>query len=151
MKFLDWLISFIDGITLRISAEQLNERSKKTQLLVGGYDSGPARFVRDSFASIDAKATAVLQHVSIMIAVSGILYTQATGKFFGFLFALEMLIYVVLAVFCLRLLMTKYVPGATSEIDDTLAKDAVFDAVAKLTYFLSLVLVVTVVLELVVK
>ena len=151
MKFLDKMIAGFDALTLLfIKHEELKEREAKLPTVIHSYDSSPSKLVRDSYASVDTKATAVLQHVSIMIAVTGILYSQATRSVFKLLFGAETLLYVVLALFCLRLLMAQF-QSTTSETINVSAKEATLELTAKLTFLISVVLIVTVLIELVIR
>jgi hypothetical protein len=153
VNFLSEMIRAVDGLILRIflSDSDLSERNEEFIHETGDYDSNKSTIVRDTYGTIDVKATAVLQHVSIMIAVSGLLYSQAASKFFRFGFSGEMLLYVILALFCLRLLMVQHVSPSYSDAQNVVAKEAVLDLTAKLTFMISVALVLTVVAEVVVK
>ncbi len=82
-----------------------------------------------------------------MIAVSGVLYTQASKPLFQYLFIAEMLLYVILALFCLRLLMAQHVSSAYDDVQNVAAKEAFVDLTAKLTFLISVGLVLTVIFE----
>ncbi len=152
MKFLAAMISKFDALTLRSSTdEDLRQREKEFMAEALLYNNTVNRSVNEAYDSIDAKATAILQHVSIMIAVSGLLYTQATSSVFRFFFMGEMLLYVVLALFCLRLLMAQHMSPSYSETKNVVAKEAVLDLTAKFTFLISVALVFTVVAEVVAK
>ena len=77
MKFLDAMISRFDALTLRSSTkEDLSEREKEFREEATLHGNAVNMTINEAYDSIDAKATAILQHVSIMIAVSGILYSS---------------------------------------------------------------------------
>lgn len=152
MTFLDGMISKFDALTLRfISDAGVKQRETEVSSEVSSYDSSFSKFIRDAYASVDTKATAVLQHVSIMIAVTGILYSQATGPVFRLLFGAETLLYVVLALFCLRLLMAQSHSKQFGETKNVAAKEAALELTAKLTFLVTILLIVTVIVELVIR
>ena len=152
MTILNEMISKFDALTLRLMLDgELKQREAEFGSEVSSYDSSFAKFIRDSYASVDTKATAVLQHVSIMIAVTGILYSQANGPVFKGLFGLETLLYVVLALFCLRLLMVQHHSKVFGETKNVAAKEATLELTAKLTFLISVLLIITVLVELVVR
>lgn len=109
------------------------------------------RAIYNAYDSIDTKATAILQHVSIMIAVTGILYSWTEVSFFKTLFGLETLSYVLLAILCLRLFMEQSHSDQFSDTENVVAREALLDLVAKLTFLVSLFLIGTVIVELVVR
>jgi hypothetical protein len=152
VKFLDAMISKFDALTLRSSTdEDLQQREKEFREEAGLYGNAVNMSVNEAYDSIDAKATAILQHVSIMIAVSGLLYSQAASVFFRFSFIGEMLLYVVLALFCLRLLMAQHMSPSYSDTKNVVAKEAVLDLTAKFTFLISVALILTVVTEVAAK
>jgi hypothetical protein len=151
VKFLDEVISQFDRQVLRfLTSDELQQRKQEFEDEVGRYDSNLNKMINDAYDAVDTKATAVLQHVSIMIAVTGVLFSQA-GVRFRWLFGTEMLLYVVLALFCLRLLMAQHHSGQFSDIQNAAAKEAILDLTAKLTFIISVALIITVLAELVVK
>ena len=151
MKFLDAMISKFDALTLWSSTDQnLRQREKEFNEEAQLYGNAVTRSVNEAYDSIDAKATAILQHVSIVIAVSGFLYAQASS-FFRFFFIGEMLLYVVLALFCLRLLIAQQMSSSFSDPRNVVAKEAVLDLTAKFTFLISVTLVLTVVAEVAIK
>jgi hypothetical protein len=105
--------------------------------------------VNGAHDAIDAKSAAILTHVSVMIAVSGILGTQSASSVIALLFVVEMLLYVVLALFCLRLLMMQDILPNESNTFNAVAKETVLELTAKLTFLISIGLVLTVVVELI--
>jgi hypothetical protein len=152
VKLLDAMISKFDALTLRPStAKDLRQREKEFRDEASLYGNAVTRAVYEAYDSIDAKATAILQHVSIMIAVSGVLYSQAASSLFRFLFIGEMLIYIVLALFCLRRLMAQHMSPSYSDTLNVVAKEAVLDLTAKLTFLISVALILTVIGEVVAK
>ena len=152
MKFLDDIISKFDALVLRsLSATELRERDEEFRKDANNYGDALTRSVYEAYDSIDTKATAILQHVSIMIAVTGILYSQTTGTFFKSLFGIETLLYVILALFCLRLFMMQHHSGQFSDTQNVAAREAILDIVAKFTFLVSIVLVGTILLELVLR
>jgi hypothetical protein len=136
---------------LSCSNEELQKRDKEFRSEVTLYNNLNTKAVYEAYDSIDTKATAVLQHVSIMIAVSGVLYSQAASKIFQMLFIGEMLLYIVLALFCLRLLMPQHVSPSYSETQNVVAKESVLDLTAKLTFLISVALILTVIAEVAAK
>jgi hypothetical protein len=151
VKFLDSMISTFDALTLRSATdEDLQTREKEFREEILLYSNTVNRSVNEAHDSIDTKATAILQHVSIMIAVSGVLYSQA-ASFLRFFFVSEMLLYIILTLYCLRLLMAQYMSPSYSDTQNVVAKEAVLDLTAKLTFLISVALVLTVVAEVVVK
>ena len=151
MKFLDLMISKFDALTLRSSSdEDLQKRDKEFRDEIPLYANTVNRSVNEAYDSIDTKATAILQHVSIMIAVSGVLYSQA-ASFLRFFFVSEMLLYIILTLSCLRLLMMQHLSPSYSGTQNVVAKEAVLDLTAKLTFLISVALVLTIVAEVVVK
>ena len=151
MKFLDAVIVQFDQLVLQyLASDELQQRKQEFEEEIGRYDTNQNKMVNDAYDAVDTKATAVLQHVSIMIAVTGVLFSQA-GVWFKWLFGTEMLLYVVLALFCLRLLMVQHHSGQFSDIQNAAAKEAILDLTAKLTFVISVVLIITVLAELVVK
>jgi hypothetical protein len=152
MMFLNRMISGFDALILRLTPDgELKNREKESSSEVHSYDSSLSKFIRDAYASVDIKATAVLQHVSIMIAVTGILYSQANGPVFKWLFGAETLLYVVLALFCLRLLMAQHHAPNFGETTNVAAKEATLELTAKFTFLISILLIITVLVELVVR
>jgi hypothetical protein len=152
MTFLNKMISTFDTLTLRlISENELIRREAESTSEIHSYDNAPNKFIRGAYASVDTKATAVLQHVSIMIAVTGILYSQANGPVFKLLFGAETLLYVVLALFCLRLLMAQHHSPRFGESKNVAAKEATLELTAKLTFLISVLLIITVLVELVIR
>jgi hypothetical protein len=152
MRPLDWMISTFDAGVLRaFGKEELQKRDKEFRAETLLYSNAQNRSVNEAYDSIDTKATAVLQHVSIMIAVSGVLYSQAVSSVFGVIFVGEMLLYIILALLCLRLLMAQHFSGKFSDTQNVVAKEALFDLTAKLTYLISIVLILTVAVEVLVK
>ncbi|RTM06371.1 MAG: hypothetical protein EKK33_32745 [Bradyrhizobiaceae bacterium] len=151
MKYLDAMISRFDALTLRFSSDQdLKQREEEFRNEIPLYANAANRLVNEAYDSVDTKATAILQHVSIMIAVSGLLYSQA-ASFLRFFFVGEMLLYIILALYCLRLLMMQHVSPAYSDVQNAVCKEAVLDLTAKLTFLVSVALVLTVVAEVLVK
>ena len=149
MKILDWLISLADNLfRLLIANGRLPERERSLNQQAQIYGNSVTMAVRDSYASVDAKSAAILQHVSIMIAVSGLLYSQASiAPTFAKIFLGEMLVYIFLALFCLRLLMGKNLYQTNSETLNVVAKDALVDVTAQLTFLVTIILVTTVIVE----
>ena len=130
MKFLDLMISKFDALTLRSSSdEDLQKRDKEFRDEIPLYANTVNRSVNEAYDSIDTKATAILQHVSIMIAVSGVLYSQA-ASFLRFFFVSEMLLYIILTLSCLRLLMMQHLSPSYSGTQNVVAKEAVLDLTA---------------------
>ncbi|MGB9114268.1 hypothetical protein [Bradyrhizobium sp.] len=151
MKFLDQMISRFDALTLRTSSDaDLQKRDKEFRDEAPLYANMLNRSVYEAHDSIDTKATAILQHVSIMIAVSGVLYSQA-ASFLRFFFVSEMLLYIILALYCLRLLMAQQMSSSYSDTQNVVAKEAVLDLTAKFTFLISVALVLTVVAEVILK
>ncbi|MFZ3310303.1 MAG: hypothetical protein WA280_13145, partial [Xanthobacteraceae bacterium] len=62
---------------------------------------------------------------------------------------IETLVYVILALFCLRLFMMQHHSGQFSDTQNVVAREAMLDVVAKFTFLISIFLVGTVLLELV--
>jgi hypothetical protein len=152
VTFLSEMISKFDALTLRfIPDNRLQRREAEFSKETSIYDNNFSRAIHDAYGSIDTKATAVLQHVSIMIAVTGILYSQASAAIFKWLFGAKTLLYVVLALFCLRLLMAQHHSPIFGEAMNVAAKEATLDLTAKLTFLVSIVLIITVVVELVAR
>jgi hypothetical protein len=152
VKFLDAMISTFDTLTRRSSTEEdFRQREKEFRDETSLYGNAVTRSVNEAYDSIDTKSTAILQHVSIMIAVSGVLYTQATKSLFQYLFIGEMLLYVLLALFCLRLLMTQHISSSYDDVQNVVAKESFLDHTAKLTFLISVALVITVIAEVTAK
>jgi hypothetical protein len=152
VKFLDAMISTFDTLTRRSSTEEdFRQREKEFRDETSLYGNAVTRSVNEAYDSIDTKSTAILQHVSIMIAVSGVLYTQATKSLFQYLFIGEMLLYVLLALFCLRLLMTQHISSSYDDVQNVVAKESFLDLTAKLTFLISVALVITVIAEVTAK
>lgn len=152
MKFLDDMISKFDALMMRsVSSAELTQRDKEFRVEATQYGNAINRSIYDAYESIDTKATAILQHVSIMIAVTGILYSQTTPSLFKWLFGIETLIYVVLALFCLRLFMMQHHSHQLSDTQNVVAREVFLDVVAKFTFLVSVFLVGTVLLELVTR
>jgi hypothetical protein len=148
MKALDEMISRFDSLTLRlVSSRELREREEefRTETPVA------SKAIYEAYDSVDTKTTAVLQHVSIMIAVTGILYSQTGSLLFKWFFGLETLCYVLLALLCLRLLMSQHHSPTFPDTMNVAAKEATLDLTAKLTFLVSVFLIGTVVLELVAR
>jgi len=151
VKMLNSMISTFDVLTLRSSTDQdLQAKEKEFAEEISLLGNKVNQSANEANDSIDTKATAILQHVSIMIAVSGLLYSLA-ASFLRFLFVSEMLLYIILALCCLRLLMTQYMSPSYSKTRNVVAKEALLDLTAKLTFLISVALVLTVVAEAVVK
>lgn len=151
-EYLSGMMRFADTQILRIFAEdEVAKRVDELSAEIHNYDSSPTKIVRDVYGSIDTKATAVLQHVSVMIAISGVLYSSASALFVRVVFAIEMLLYVALALVCLRLLMSQHFSSTFDERQDAVARQAVFDITAKFTFLVSIALIVMVVVEIFVK
>ena len=153
MRFLSEIIRKFDVLILRVflSGDDLRARDKEFNDEVGHYDNNLNTMIHDAHDSIDTKTTAVLQHVSIMIAVSGVLYSQAASSLFRYIFIAETLLYVVLTLFCLRLLMAQTHSSNFSDTQNATAKEAVLDLTAKFTFLISVALILTVMAELVIK
>jgi hypothetical protein len=150
MTFLDSMISKFDALVLYfVPDSQLKQREEEFWTEMGSLSSDSKKAIYEAYDSIDTKATAVLQHVSIMIAVTGILYSQASRAFKWF-FGTETLVYVILALFCLRLLMVQHHSSNFGDTKNVVAKEALLDVTAKLTFLISIVLIATVLIELVV-
>jgi hypothetical protein len=148
MTVLAALISLFDRLLLcAITAKDLDDREHELKRESNTHDTKIAKLIYDALDSIDTKATAVLQHVSIMIAVSGALYTKADSKAFQIIFISEMLVYVLMALLCLRLLMTQCVSSDFEASKDAVAKEAIMDLTSKLTFVVTLALVVSVIAE----
>ncbi len=148
MSALTALISLTDRLLLcAIAAKDLTDREHEINREANAHDTKIAKLIYEALDSIDTKATAVLQHVSIMIAVSGALYAKADSKFFQIIFVSEMLVYVLMALLCLRLLMTQHVSTDFNPSKDTVAKEAIMDLTSKLTFAVTLALAVSVVAE----
>jgi H+/Cl- antiporter ClcA len=146
------MISTFDALTRRSStAEDLRQRAKEFRDEAQLRGNAITRSVNEAYDSIDVKSTAILQHVSIMIAVSGVLYTRAARSLFKYLFIGEMLLYVVLALFCLRLLMTQHISSSYDDVQNVAAKESFVDLTAKLTFLISVALVLTVIAEVTAK
>jgi hypothetical protein len=146
------MISSFDALARQSStAENLRQRAKEFRAEAQIHGNALTRSVNEAYDSIDVKSTAILQHVSIMIAVSGVLYTQAGRSLFQYLFIGEMLLYVVLALFCLRLLMTQYISPSYDDVQNVAAKESFLDLTAKLTFLISVALVLTVIAEVAAK
>jgi hypothetical protein len=151
VKFLDLMIARFDALTLQSSSDvDLQKRDKEFREEVPLYANMLNRSVNEAHDSIDAKATAILQHVSIMIAVSEVLYSQA-ASFLRYFFVSEMLLYIILTLCCLRLLMAQHISSSYSDTMNVVAKEVVLDLTAKFTFLISVALVLSVVAEVFLK
>jgi hypothetical protein len=152
VKLLDEMVSRFDSIVLRsVSDEELQNRDKEFVRDAGLYSNTMNRSIYEAYDSIDTKATAILQHVSIMIVATGFLYSLTSVTFLKILFGAETLLYVVLALFCLRLFMHQNHSKDLSETMNVVARESILDLTAKLTFLISLFLIGTVALELVIR
>ena len=86
-----------------------------------------------------------------MIAVTGALYSWTSVAFLKLLFGVETLLYVLLAVFCLRLFMAQDHSVSLSDTQNVVMREALLDLTAKLTFFVSIILIGTVLIELALK
>ncbi len=149
MKSVSTLIGKIDSLLLRpFSDDELNQRYAEFTNEISRRDDAHEKMAREEYDSIDTKAAAVLQHVSIMIAVSSLLLSQAS-KCFKWIFGIEAILYVILALCCLRALTSQHLSGNFNNFQDVTAKQALLDLTTKLTFLLSVVLIITVVIELI--
>jgi hypothetical protein len=137
------MISKFDALALRLA--RLTSGEKPGQRVKAFTHDQTPRAVYDAYDSIDSKAAAILQHVSIMIAVSSILFVEASQRFLKNIFVCELLLYICLALSCLRLLMNQDV--FRDQNKNVVAKEDVLDLTAKVTFLLSIVLVITVIAE----
>jgi hypothetical protein len=150
VKLLNDAISKFDALILRsVSDAEIKERDAEFNQEIHLYANARNRSIYDAYDSIDTKATAILQHVSIMIAVTSLLYSQASTPFFHWLFGIETLVYVVLALSCLRLFMMQHHAPQRSATENVVVREALLDVVAKLTFLVTIFLVGTVFLKLV--
>jgi hypothetical protein len=144
------MISIFDRLVACLfSKNEVRQRREEFIQDSSSYDSNPNRKVESAYGAIDTKATAILQHVSIMIAVSGLLFSN-TGGFFKWAFGIETVLYVVLTLFCLRLFMPQYHNVNSSSVEeDVVAKEAILDIAAKFTFLISAILIILVLIKLV--
>jgi hypothetical protein len=150
VKFLDKTITWFDGAALcLISKEDMEKRDQDFRNQDSSSPLGKA--VYEAYDSVDTKATAILQHVSIMIAVTGALYSWTSTAFLKLLFGIETLLYVSLAVCCLRLFMAQDHSASLSDTKNVVVRETLLDLTAKLTFFVSIILIGTVLIELVLR
>ncbi len=105
------------------------------------------RAVYETLATVDTKATAVLTHVSVMLAAAGVLYSQTTG-FLRYMFGAELVAYVVMTLCCLRLIMIPYLDEEPTS-NEAVRREAILDGTARFTFFISVIFAVTFVAELI--
>jgi hypothetical protein len=152
MSILSDMISVFDRAAIWSQSDNdLIGRETEFRNDIARYTDNGRKSINEAYDSIDTKATAILQHVSIMIAVSGVLYSTATPKFLQVIFVCEMLLYVGLALCCLRLFMTQHMSPTRSETFNVVAKEAFLDLTAKITFLVSIALVLTVIAEVIWK
>jgi hypothetical protein len=150
VNLLNKTIACFDSAALRlVSKEELEKRDR--DLKNEDPNSALGRAIYEAYDSVDTKATAILQHVSIMIAVTGVLYSWTSIALLRLLFGIETLLYVSLAVFCLRLFMVQNHSESLSDTENAVMREALLDITAKLTFFVSVVLIGTVIIELVLR
>jgi hypothetical protein len=142
MKLLDSMINKFDAVVLLTTTDDdLNHR-------LGEFNKDKtASKIYEAYDSIDAKATAILQHVSIMIAVTSLLFSLAAYPILKVTFVCELLFYIVLALTCLRLFMTQHMSPKFHETKNVVAKEAVLDLTGKFTFLVSIGLILTIVAE----
>jgi len=150
ISFLDKMISGFDRLILSVfSKDSLRKRDEEFK-----YEdpSSPlTKAIYEAADSVDTKATAVLQHLSIMIAVTALLLSQVGAGFFMWLFAIEALLYIALALCCLRLFMDQTLSTSFSSTQNVTTKEAILEFTAKATFFVSVILVFSVLIKLVAK
>jgi hypothetical protein len=152
MSLLDKMISGFDFVALRLQSDSaLDNRETEFKRDIAHYNDIGLKSINEAYDSVDTKATAILQHVSIMIAVSGLLYSTAKNVCLQRIFVAEMLLYVGLALCCLRLFMTQHMAPTKAVTFNVVAKEAFLDLTAKATFLVSIALVFTVVAEVVWK
>jgi hypothetical protein len=145
LSWFDRAISLIVGSSIdTVDLTELKNRE-------GAADSNPARVLSSSLNSTDVRSTAILQHVSIMIAVCGLLYSQSeNGSCFRFVFAIELLCYVLLTLFCLRLLLDRSGNDQQERPDlqkEALWKEKVQYRTGQLTFLVTVALAITVIFK----
>ncbi len=144
-KFLFW---FDKSISPVVGSSIDTVEVRDFQLREGAADSNPARVISSSLTTTDARSTAILQHVSIMIAVCGLLYSQSDkGSCFRFVFAVELFCYVLLTLFCLRLLLDRSGNDRENRPDlqkEALWKEKVQYITGQLTFLITVALAITV-------
>ena len=146
MSILDSMISMFDSVVLlKTTEDHLNKRLEEFN------KDKTASKIYEAYDSIDVKATAILQHVSIMIAVTSVLFTQTDHTILKVAFVCELLFYIFLALACLRLLMAQHMSPKFHETKDVVAKEATLDLTAKLTFLVSIGLILTVIAEVAMK
>lgn len=107
MNILDLIIRGFDWLLSLISRQSI-KTMKVEDLRARPADNEPARVLSESLNATDSRATAVLQHLSIMVALCGILYSQPdSGSTIKFVFVTELFMYLLLTLCCLRLLVDR--------------------------------------------
>lgn len=150
MKLFDSLIAALDRFLMRfISSEEIDKRDRELTREVGVYDQNRTKIVYEGHDSVDTKSTAILQHVSIMIAIASLLFSQS-AKPLKWIFGFEAILYVLIALCCLRLFMAQELSGTLNDTQGLVAKEALFDRIAKITFIVTIAMVITFAAELVV-
>ena len=146
-----WLRKLVEGFDflakLLLPKTELKEWRQDLNKDFKEYGSPNTEFVYQAFDSIDTKTTAVLQHVSIMIAVSGVLFTQSTGAI-RIIFGLEMIVYIFLTLFLLRFLMRQH-SFSEDDLWEVARREMLLDLTTQTTFLTSLCLILTFGFELV--
>jgi hypothetical protein len=152
VKFFNAAFNQFDKLILFFVRDE--ERKKRAKLLEADamdYNSVQKKILYDAYDAIDTKAAAVLQHVSIMTAVAGVLFSQTDAGFFRWVLGIETLVYLILALSCLRLLMTDQYYEKELSVESVARQEGILEFTAKITFLVSVVLIVTVFAKLVVK
>jgi hypothetical protein len=149
VRWLTAAISASDGLFRRLVSHEIPKRTKDLSDEVRSYDSPATRQIYEAYDAIDTKAAAILQHVSIMTAVAGVLFQTTESALFKLIFGFETSLYIILALFCLRLLMVHHLGPHLSDQSDVAAKEALLALTSKFTFLISVILVVVVIAELV--
>ena len=84
-----------------------------------------------------------------MIAIASLLFSQS-AKPLKWIFGFEAILYVLIALCCLRLFMAQELSGTLNDTQGLVAKEALFDRIAKITFIVTIAMVITFAAELVV-
>jgi hypothetical protein len=90
---------FIFGLVLTKPSKDVVEEMIVTAQEKSGYKI--YEMIDEATGDLDAKASALLNHISIMIAITTFLFSRMQG-IFGVLIGIEFIVYLALAILCLR-------------------------------------------------
>lgn len=122
------------------NASQMIRRHKQLNSPAGGAAA-------QSYSTSDAKNTALLTHVSIMIAICGLLFSQEQSQAFVWIYGLEIVAYLLIAICCMRGLMSSKLPNHTEYFADAHFKETLFNKCALWAILLTIILAAAVVFE----